>query len=128
MLLLQEPITKPLSFKEKQLIKPMVRGLLNHKSRTNSISLKEIILGFAHSKWSKYKVTSDNIKRIIFHIRVNNLVWGVCSDDKGFFVANTKKEFRDHIRATKTKLVHIQTVLDSLEEQYIDAYEETPYE
>lgn len=127
MMLLFEEITQSLSFEDKQLVAPMMRGLLEHKGKANAITSKRIIQGFASKeKWRSYRLTGARVRKIIHHIRVNGLVWGVCSSSKGYYVAKTKKELKDNCVSLRQRLSSMKYALEALEAQYIQEYGETP--
>jgi hypothetical protein len=125
--LLFEEVTNPLTYEERQLVRPMMRGLLEHKGQANAITAKDIILGFSQSpKWRDIKLNGARVRKIIHHIRANNLVWGVCSSKKGYYVAATQQELKDNCISLRQRMASMKYVLDAMERQYIERYGEAP--
>lgn len=110
-----EEETKPLTEQEKELLPEFIRCLQKelYHGKGNEITNKSIREGYARKGT---KVSDSRIRKIINHIRANNLVPRLCANSRGYFIAKTDQELNDYITSLKQRVAAIRKVLSALEE------------
>lgn len=110
-----EEITSELSDYEKSLLPNIVTRLKLKIGEHNAITSTEIIKVF---KANGKKMSGARWRKIINHIRVNNLVNLLISTSKGYYVATKGYEVRNYLESLKQRINAITMVYDSIEYQY----------
>jgi hypothetical protein len=65
----------------------------------------------------KMKIKGARLRKIINYIRVNNLVYGLCSCGKGYYIARTLEELEGCIISLRQRVASQVRVLNALEGQ-----------
>ena len=86
--------TAPLSDNERELL-PYVIPLLEHcVGKKNALKNKDISFYLSHTPGAK--IDGPRIRKIINHIRQNDLVSCLIATSNGYYVAETEQELRDY--------------------------------
>jgi len=59
------------------------------------------------------------LRKIIHYIRVKNLISGLCSNSKGYYVAKDIKELEDNNKSLQQRIASQIDILNALERQTI---------
>ena len=62
------------------------------------------------------------LRKLIQHIRVNNLVSGVCSDSKGYWIADNKRDYETTLQSLYDRISHQTATFNALKKQYVEEY------
>lgn len=109
-----EQITRELNDHEKEVLYPIViAGLRNHIGKTNAISGKEICKAL-NQKVNGPRLTGPRLRKIIQAIRITGDLPMICSTQKGYFVARTKKEIDECIQSLQQRVNQQQKIVDAL--------------
>jgi hypothetical protein len=93
----------PLTDHHRDMIVPLV-NILNHncKGRNNAWKAREIISEMA---LCGYKLGGNDLRELIWFIRQEGLIVGLCSTPhEGYFVANTPEEMDSTIKSLQSRL------------------------
>lgn len=111
-----EDITHELTDDERKLLQAFVNGLKSKRGKQNAVSNKTIRQKF-EDNW-KMKIPDARVRKLINHIRINDLVPLLCSTSKGYFVAQSNEEVNDYLTGLKQRISAQQAVHDAIEKQY----------
>jgi len=64
-----------------------------------------------------YKINGARLRKIINHIRVNNMVIGLMATSNGYYIAETKTELKDYVDSLKGRENAIKAVRVAIENQ-----------
>ena len=106
-----ENITFEITSEEKELLPLIIKGLSNKKGKENAITGAKIC--------QSLKLNPVRLRKIVSYIRTNNLLLGLCSCKKGYFIASNYDELNDCIISLKQRIASQVKVLNSLEQQTI---------
>jgi uncharacterized protein YneF (UPF0154 family) len=110
-----EDITFELTEKEMKLLPMFIKGLQTKKGKSNAITNKRIRQRLeAHG----IKISDSRVRKIINHIRNNELVPLLCSTSKGYFVAANSQEVEEYLEGLKQRIQEQTRIYDSIEHQY----------
>jgi len=111
-----EEITKPLSEEESQILNIMITAFNSRpKGKQNAITSSVIIEKF---KGAGIILTDTRIRKLIQHIRVNNLIFGLCSTSAGYFIAENAQEFHNTLQSLKERIEMQTATFNALKAQY----------
>lgn len=100
---------------EKSLVAGFVSSLSNKIGKGNAVTGKHIISMY---RKQNIKLSGARVRKIINHIRINDLVSLLCSTSKGYYVANNQEEIKSYLKGLKTRIDAQKHVYKSLENQY----------
>ncbi len=106
-----EEITFELTDKEKLLVPVIITGISKRKGKENAITGSKICKAI--------NIDGPRLRKIISYIRINDLVFGLCSGINGYFVASNIKELNECLISLKQRIAAQVKVLNSLEKQGI---------
>lgn len=107
--------TAPLSEYEREILLPiMVKCLQRKIGKENAVTNKVMC---AKMQEYGYDIGEVRVRKIINHIRVNNLISCLMASNKGYYIANDQKEIKDYIQSLKGRERAIKAVREALEEQ-----------
>lgn len=86
-----EPLTE---YEEKQLMPPIVRGLMTKRGKNNAVTNGAIIDGLRRNL--NLSITSARVRKIINHIRINDIVPCLIATSNGYYIADTEAELREY--------------------------------
>ena len=104
-----ENITYELTDEEKEVVPLIVKGLLKRKGKENAVTNKEI--------QDALDLTSARVHKIINYIRINDLIFGLCSSGNGYFMAKDLEELNDCMISLKQRIYSQMKTLHALEKQ-----------
>ncbi len=106
-----ENITYELTEEELKYVDPIVKGLSARIGKENAVTNKTI--------QDSMGLTSPRVHKIINYIRINNLVYGLCSSGCGYYVAANIDELEDCMVSLKQRIYSQMKTLHALENQSI---------
>ena len=86
-----EPLTE---YEEKQLMPPIVRGLMTKRGKNNAVTNNAIVDGLRRNL--SLSITSARVRKIINHIRINDIVPCLIATSNGYYIADTEAELREY--------------------------------
>lgn len=86
-----EPLTE---YEEKQLMPPIVRGLMTKRGKNNAVTNNAIVDGLRRNL--NLSITSARVRKIINHIRINDIVPCLIATSNGYYIADTEAELREY--------------------------------
>ena len=106
-----EKLTKELNEDELNKVDTIVKGLGARIGKNNAITSSRIC--------DKMNLTAVRLRKIIHFIRINGLLFGLCSNSKGYYMASNLQEFEECIISLKQRIRSQVDVLNELEKQTI---------
>lgn len=119
-----EEYTYELTDKEMEMLPNIVKHLKLKIGEANAITSKEVVKLYQDAKKAgktKFTMTGARWRKIIHHIRINNLVPLLISTSKGYYIATKEEEIKNYILSLKERINSITTVYDAMEHQYKNA-------
>ena len=104
-----ENITYELTDEEKEIVPVIVKGLLKRKGKENAVTNKTI--------QEKLNLSSARVHIIINYIRINDLIFGLCSSANGYYMAKDLKELEECMISLKQRVYSQMKTLHALEKQ-----------
>lgn len=92
-------------------IGPFSKALSKRIGKENAVTNKEI--------QDKTGLSSQKVHKIIQHIRTNNIVNGICSNGRGYYVAKDIHELEECLISLKQRIYSQMKTLHCLEKQDI---------
>jgi hypothetical protein len=113
-----EIITEDFSpFEEQEVLPLIVAGLRSKKGKDKAVTSSHICKAL-EGRFGKYKLNPVKLRKIISTIRINGILQGLCSNSKGYYLAETEQELQECIDSLSERLRQQQMVVDALEVQY----------
>ncbi len=111
-----EKITEDLTdFEQRQALPLIVGGLRSKLGKERAITGTEICRKVNESgRLGSYKLTSVKLRKMISYIRCNNLLSGVLSSSRGYYVANSQEEYYNCLESLKQRLRQQELAVDAL--------------
>jgi len=106
-----EKLTKELNDDELNKVDTIVKGLGARIGKNNAITSSRIC--------DKMNLTAVRLRKIIHFIRINGLLFGLCSNSKGYYMASNLQEFEECIISLKQRIRSQVDVLNELEKQTV---------
>jgi hypothetical protein len=106
-----EKLTEELTEQELKIVPEIVRGIGSRTGKKNAVCSKIIC--------DKMGIIPVRLRKIIHFIRVNNLVSGLCSNSKGYYIAANLKELENNNISLKQRIASQVEILNALEQQTI---------
>ena len=106
-----EKITAELTKEELDLVPIVIKGLSTKLGKDQAITSTKICKAI--------KISGPRLRKIINHIRINNLLPALCSTSNGYFVATNIYEVQEYIISLKQRIKAQVDVLNALEQQTI---------
>ena len=104
-----EKITYELTDSELELVPIIIKGLSMRKGKDMAVSGTIIC--------EKMNIKGARLRKIINYIRVNNLLYGLCSCGKGYYIAKDLGEIEGCIISLRQRVASQVKVLNALEGQ-----------
>ena len=104
-------MTKELNEDELNKVDTIVKGLGARIGKNNAITSSRIC--------DKMNLTAVRLRKIIHFIRINGLLFGLCSNSKGYYMASNLQEFEECIISLKQRIRSQVDVLNELEKQTV---------
>jgi hypothetical protein len=113
--------TQPLNDYERSTLLPiLIRGLEVKKGHANAVTNKHIVFSLN----TNYKISEARVRKIINHIRTNDLVPGLIATSEGYFIAETEAELLEYEDSLKGREDAIREVRLSIARQRRILYEQ----
>ena len=94
-----EKLTEELNEYELSIVPNIVKGIGARSGKENAVNSEKIC--------KKMNITPVRLRKIIHFIRINGLLYGLCSSSKGYYTAKGLNELEDCITSLKQKLLLI---------------------
>ncbi len=101
-------------YEQETLLPIMVKCLQRKIGRDNAITNRMMC---SKMREYGYDLNETRTRKIINHIRTNNLISCLMASNNGYYVANDPKEIKDYIRSLKGRVEAILAVIEALQEQ-----------
>lgn len=116
-----EELTEPLTEKEETLfLPPILRGLRAKVGRQKAVTNKEIITGLKENLG--IKIGEARVRKIINHIRCNDLVPCLVATSEGYYIAENERELLDYEESLEGREDAIREVRLSIHRQRLNKY------
>ena len=106
-----EKLTDELTDDELKKVPTIVSGIGTRIGKENAVTSQVIC--------EKMELIGVRLRKIIHFIRINNLISGLCSNYKGYYIAKNMKELEDNNKSLQQRISSQIEVLNSLEKQTI---------
>tara|TARA_Y100000401_G_scaffold55808_1_gene44131 strand:- start:1550 stop:1921 length:372 start_codon:yes stop_codon:yes gene_type:complete len=104
-----EDITYELTKEEMEKLPIVIKGLERKIGKGKAVTSTKIC--------EALNLKAPRLRKIINHIRINNLIFGLCSSSNGYFIADNEKELNEYIISLKQRIKAQVDVLNALEKQ-----------
>tara|TARA_R100000995_G_C3470608_1_gene118133 strand:+ start:784 stop:1155 length:372 start_codon:yes stop_codon:yes gene_type:complete len=104
-----EDITYELTKEEMEKLPIVIKGLEKKIGKEKAVTSTKIC--------EALNLKAPRLRKIINHIRINNLIFGLCSSSNGYFIADNEKELNEYIISLKQRIKAQVDVLNALEKQ-----------
>ncbi len=112
MITLFEDITYELTdYELNTLVSVVVKGLSSKKGKENAITNKVIC---EKLKSAGYKISEPRLRKIIHHIRVEQLIVGLCCNSKGYYVTDSLEELSRYVESLAQRIRSQQAIHNSM--------------
>ena len=99
--------TQPLTEYERKVILPIIlEGLKTKIGKANAVTNKYIISRLRDS----YKIDAARLRKIINHIRTNDLLPGLIATSEGYFLATTESELLEYFPILLTAVIRAHII------------------
>lgn len=107
--------TQPLTDYERETLLPvLVAGLKVKIGKENAVTNKHIVTMLQKVR---YKISDTRVRKLINHIRINDLVPALIATSDGYYIAQTEAELLEYEESLKGREDAIRTVRQSIERQ-----------
>ena len=107
-----EPLTE---YEETQLLPQIVRGLSLKVGKNNAVTNTAIVRGMKANL--NLKVSEPRVRKIINHIRNNDLVPCLIATSQGYYIAESEQELKDYEESLLGREEAIRSVRLSIQRQ-----------
>lgn len=115
--------TEPLNEYELETLLPIiVRGMRKHVGRHNPVINRHIV----SSLRSRYNITEARLRKIINHIRREDIIPGLVATSEGYYIAETEQELKDYEMSLLGRELAIREVRESITRQRKNLYNKPP--
>jgi hypothetical protein len=115
-----EEETQPLTDYEKDTLLPiMVKGLSKKVGNELAITNKVMV---SVMRTAGYKISEARVRKLINHIRRNDLVPLLIASSKGYYIENDDEKVREYIESLHQRASAIYAVGRSVQRQYNDNF------
>lgn len=111
-----EEKTKPLTEDEEKYLSVLVKAFETmKKGKKNAVNASYII-----ERLATLGIFIDQIRlrKLIQHIRVNNMVYGLCSSSAGYFISENADELLSTLKSLKERIENQTSTFKALRYQY----------
>lgn len=109
--------TEPLTEKEKLIVPLFIKGFAKHVGREKAITNKQIIKSLQDTR--ELTLTEVTVRKIINHIRKENLVSGLIASSNGYYVSNDATEVQTYIKSLRGRANEIKSIAECMQ-QYLN--------
>lgn len=115
-----EEKTKPLSEDEEKYLSVLIKAFETmKKGKKNAVNASYII-----ERLASIDIFIDEVRlrKLIQHIRVNNMIYGLCSISSGYFICENGEEFYQTLKSLKERIENQTATFKALRNQYSILY------
>lgn len=106
--------TQPLTEYEKETLLPvLIKGLQARTGKEKAVTNKQIIAALK----PEYIISEARVRKLINHIRINDLIPALIATSGGYYIAKSEKELIDYEESLKAREDAIRTVRLSIARQ-----------
>ena len=109
--------TKPLSDEELKIAEVMRQAFNTYPKGAKH--KKKAYYFIEKLKTLNFKVSEPRFRKLIQHLRVNDLTIGLCSDGSGYWIAETAEELTDTIMSLRDRIINQTATFNALKRQLI---------
>jgi hypothetical protein len=120
-----EEYTEKLSEHELQMV-PALAAILSRRTGAKQAINNQRLCSIIYNEYTtyytremieaKFKITAPRIRKMIHHIRCNNIVPRLCSNSSGYYIGN-KEETIDYITSLNGRIEAITRIKNAIESQ-----------
>lgn len=123
-----EDLTDKLSEKEIKLAMLIAGGFNDMRNRGKIGKEFKSTVKYFTGKLKERGIIIDDVtfRKIIQYIRANELVFGLCSDSRGYWLAGNQKEFYDTIVSLHERIRSQMYTYEAMKRQYNRVYNKQP--
>jgi len=111
-----EEITKPLNEEEQHYVEVLIKAFSTMKKGKDHAITSTFIIDKLKS--INVDVEGVRLRKLIQHIRVNNLVYGLCSNSNGYFMSENAEELLSTLKSLKDRIEMQTSTFKALKYQY----------
>ena len=113
--------TEPLNEREQnELLPPIVAGLQTKIGRQKAVTNKAIVAGLLQNRG--IRISEARVRKIINHIRCNDLVPCLVATSEGYYIAESEQELLDYETSLEGRERAINAVRESIHRQRMDRF------
>lgn len=101
-------------YEKKVLLPAMLKGFRTKVGEKNAVTSTEIVTSL---KAKGFKVDASRIRKVVNHIRINNLIFNLIATSKGYYIAESIGECQSFIRSLDQRANAIISVRDAMSYQ-----------
>lgn len=118
-----EEQTEPLTEQEREvLLPPIIKGLRVKVGKENAVTNKDIVRGLKAN--CDIKIGEVRVRKMINHIRNNDIIPCLIATSKGYYIAETKDEMLDYIDSLYGRVAAIEADALSMKRQMMARWPE----
>ena len=114
------PLTALTGYETWVLLPQLISGLKTKQGRRSAVTNKYIVSRLKGS----FKISEARVRKIINHIRTNDLIPGLIATSDGYFIAETEEELFEYEESLKGREDAIREVRQSIARQRRILYEQ----
>lgn len=100
---------------EKEVLLPLVVQMLSHRNTKQKVfsnkKIRKVLAEFGE------EITEPQIRKIIFHIRNNNIVPLLLANNEGYFVSYSRQDVENWLKMQAGKILLMQETYNSIQNQ-----------
>lgn len=101
-------------YETKILLPAMLKGFKTKIGEANAVTSTEIVSSL---KQRGFKVDPARVRKVVNHIRINNLIFNLIATSKGYYIAQNPGECKSFIRSLDQRANAIISVRDAMSYQ-----------
>ncbi|MGI6124220.1 MAG: hypothetical protein ACOYIG_08560 [Acetivibrionales bacterium] len=115
--------TEPLNEYELNTLLPLlVKGLRRHVGRHNPVISRHVVSQMR----GRYNLSEARFRKIINHIRREDIIPGLVATSEGYYIAETEQELKDYEMSLLGREMAIREVRESITRQRKNLYNKPP--
>ena len=120
-----EEQTEPLTDQEREVfLPPIIKGLRVKVGKEKAVTNKDIVRGLKAN--CDIKICEARVRKMINHIRNNDIIPCLIATSKGYYIAETKDEMLDYIGSLYGRVEAIEADALSMKRQMLARWPDDP--
>ena len=120
-----EEQTEPLTEQEREVfLPPIIKGLRVKVGKQKAVTNKDIVRGLKANL--DIKISEARVRKMINHIRNNDIIPCLIATSKGYYIAETKDEMLDYIDSLYGRVEAIEADALSMKRQMLARWPDDP--